>query len=381
MNTLTPDNSTARIECVRELPQFWALEPLYRRLYQESESHNPFLSWEWLASWVEIYQDRIELAVYLVHYFDETIGILPLYRMRPSQSVSRVSDQLRFLGDQYVSSEYLDLIAAPQHVMLVTQILLTQILLSTNHSTSLFLDDVAETSPLLINLSRLSRKHGFLYSIQRKNVCPVLDLQESEPKSESVCQQYKLGAAKLQQLLKKFGGQVELVENISQVSAQLDELFILHQKNWQGRGENGSFINEQKRQFYHLFASRFYACGWLNMFSLRISNTTVAAFIGFTSQEVFYFLQSGTDPEWGKYSVGTVAFYQILQALQTRGVRWVDFLRGNEAYKYRWGARARFTYSLQIYPASLQIFPTFLYHQAKVKVKSVLQFNKWGKMK
>jgi CelD/BcsL family acetyltransferase involved in cellulose biosynthesis len=55
---------------------------------------------------------------------------------------------------------------------------------------------------------------------------------------------------------------------------------------------------------------------------------------------------SGFDPEWARYSLGTLLIAFAIERAIDEGCREFDFLRGREQYKYGWGAVNRATVRL-----------------------------------
>jgi CelD/BcsL family acetyltransferase involved in cellulose biosynthesis len=56
-----------------------------------------------------------------------------------------------------------------------------------------------------------------------------------------------------------------------------------------------------------------------------------------------------SDPAFSKQSVGTVLQWKALQYLIERGYNEYDFLRGPEAYKYRWDAGSVYHQRIRIW--------------------------------
>jgi len=59
---------------------------------------------------------------------------------------------------------------------------------------------------------------------------------------------------------------------------------------------------------------------------------------GFSWKDVLAFYQIGWEARWARRSMGSVLIYHALRIAAANGVRTFDFLRGAEAYKYRFGA-------------------------------------------
>jgi len=89
-------------------------------------------------------------------------------------------------------------------------------------------------------------------------------------------------------------------------------------------------------------ATQFQQAGWLRLFYLSIDGATVAALYCFSFKNRGYYYIGGFDPAYSKMSVGTVLTGHALAAMAEEGCREFDFLRGAEAYKYRWGCSDRF---------------------------------------
>jgi CelD/BcsL family acetyltransferase involved in cellulose biosynthesis len=114
------------------------------------------------------------------------------------------------------------------------------------------------------------------------------------------------------------------------LDADLDILFDLHRRRWEGRPSHFSEQEEFHREFAALAQQR----GWLRLWFLELDGEPVAAWYGFRSGGVEYFYQAGRDPH-SQGSPGFVLFcHTIRQALED-GVHEYRLLRGDEAYKYR----------------------------------------------
>jgi CelD/BcsL family acetyltransferase involved in cellulose biosynthesis len=62
---------------------------------------------------------------------------------------------------------------------------------------------------------------------------------------------------------------------------------------------------------------------------------------GFWWKDTFAAYQSGWHPRFARDSMGSVLVLHALERAGEDGARTFDFLRGNEPYKYRFGARDR----------------------------------------
>ena len=68
------------------------------------------------------------------------------------------------------------------------------------------------------------------------------------------------------------------------------------------------------------------------------NDRVIGVLYGFWWRDTFSAYQSGWDPAWARFSLGTILVYQAIRAAGNHGARSFDFLRGAEPYKYRFGA-------------------------------------------
>jgi len=119
----------------------------------------------------------------------------------------------------------------------------------------------------------------------------------------------------------------------------MEDFFHLHQRRWRSRWMPGAFADRRSREYHLRVASQLLDAGRLRLHTLRVDSAPVASLYCFaTTTESFYYL-GGFDPEYAKFSPGTVlTAHAIRHAIEHDRSSRFDFLRGNESYKYKWGA-------------------------------------------
>jgi CelD/BcsL family acetyltransferase involved in cellulose biosynthesis len=70
----------------------------------------------------------------------------------------------------------------------------------------------------------------------------------------------------------------------------------------------------------------------------RHDGAVTGVLYGFWWKDTFAAYQWGWDPAWARFSMGSVLTYHAIRLAACAGARTLDFLRGTEAYKYRFGA-------------------------------------------
>jgi CelD/BcsL family acetyltransferase involved in cellulose biosynthesis len=111
----------------------------------------------------------------------------------------------------------------------------------------------------------------------------------------------------------------------------LDTLFRLHAASW----GNASSFGGPRAAFHRAFAHRAFESGWLRLWLLELDGRAVAALYGFRVGGSESFFQSGRDPAFERESIGSVLIAHAVRTALDDGVCECNFLRGHEAYKYR----------------------------------------------
>jgi CelD/BcsL family acetyltransferase involved in cellulose biosynthesis len=79
--------------------------------------------------------------------------------------------------------------------------------------------------------------------------------------------------------------------------------------------------------------------GTIRLAFLGVAGRQVAAGVWFETADSLLYFNAGVDPDARDLSPGIVLTARVIERAITAGKRRVDFLRGNEPYKYVWGAR------------------------------------------
>ena len=95
--------------------------------------------------------------------------------------------------------------------------------------------------------------------------------------------------------------------------------------------------------------------GWLRLYVLWLNGRPAASY-GFKYGPVFYFYQSGLDPEFEKQSVGLVTMGLAIRKAIEEGVEEYDLLHGDEPYKFLWSRQVRELTRLELYPPQMRGF-------------------------
>jgi CelD/BcsL family acetyltransferase involved in cellulose biosynthesis len=129
------------------------------------------------------------------------------------------------------------------------------------------------------------------------------------------------------------------------VLPMLETLLALNAGRWGG-------LDEAARRFHHAAAPWLLAAGLLRLAQLRIGGAVAAGCYALADggQRLMFYL-IGFDPAFAAASPGSLLIGAMLDAALAEGRTEADFLRGNEAYKYAWGARDRHNAACRLTPS------------------------------
>lgn len=331
---------------------FARLEQAWQGLLMRSRTNSVFLSWEWLFSWWQHFGEGHELAIKLIDYHGELIGIAPLFIENARVQGLLSMRILQWLGIGAVGSDYLDLIAAPGYEHLVAQALCQQLIREQSHWDLMRLSEILHDSPTLTDLRAQFDGNNFEYLAGREYTCPYIDLRgqswESYQESLSSNMRYNL-RRRAKQVFNQQKAQLHYCERAEDVAQFLGEIFALHNKRWIERGGSDGFDGEQVQAFHNTVAARLFARDYLRLYLLKIEDKAVAGIYGIEYGDTFSFYQSGFDPAFDRFSVGMVLMGETIKNAIARRCSIYDFLHGVEEYKFKWTQLVRQTVTLQFY--------------------------------
>ena len=181
---------------------------------------------------------------------------------------------------------------------------------------------------------------GWTLNVDREDVCPVVTLPLDADMDGYLS---SIGKKERHEIRRKVR-RAEAVGEVRLEDAQhpLDDLeaFIdLHQRKW---GATGLFPDTpggaQSRVLFRRLFELHGDDGPLRLAFLSVGGRRIAAGIHFETPDGYLFYNMGVDPDARDLSPGVLMIHALIARALASGVRRLDFLRGNEPYKYEWGA-------------------------------------------
>ncbi len=308
-------------------------EPAWNALVARTVLPVPFLTWQFQTTWWRAFGDGARLE--LLGFQDGAgawVGALPLYEAHADDG----RPVLRLVGGVDVADS-LDVVALAGHEEAVWKAALPT--LAAAEAPSLDLRPVPAASPTVTLLPELARAVGLQCRIAREDRCPVIELPGS-------WDAYLAGLSgkdrhELRRKLRRAGGarpRVETARTPAGVAALMDSFLALHRKSKVGKAR---FMDARMEAFFRDVGAALAAAGWAALWLLWLEDQPAAAVFCLEYAGTVGLYNSGFDPAARALSPGVVLIARTIEDAIARGFRRYDFLRGEEPYKYGFGAVPR----------------------------------------
>ena len=206
------------------------------------------------------------------------------------------------------------------------------------------------TDALATAFGRREVQEGWTLNIEREDVCPVIRLPEGADFERYLSTLGKKERHEVRRKVRRSESKepVDLIES-ADPAVDLDEFIDLHQRRW---GERGLFPNTvggaQGRVFVRRLFELFGAATsgpdaiadhpTVHLGFLTVGGRRIGAEIHFETAGSVLYYNAGIDPDAKALSPGVLLLERLVRRAIERGKCRVDLLRGDEPYKYEWGA-------------------------------------------
>ncbi len=324
-----------RIEAHLEPGGFWALRPEWNGLVQRSHHNNLFLTWEWQTTWWKhLGEGSLLLLGFRVDDDGRLIGIAPLFH-----TVTETGETiLRIVGCRDVS-DYLDLIVESGQEAAVYEALLDYL-----EGDALAWDladfcNIPQASQALVTLREMAEARGYQTLVEVEDVCPIITLPNTW--EDYLYMLDKKQRHEVRRKLRKADREAEtrflIVGPDQDLQAEMQHFVDLHQKS---APEKDAFMDPIMQAFFFDAAQILQAQGWLQLAFVQMDGQRAATLLNFDYGDSILVYNSGYDPaQFSQLSPGVVVTARCIEHAISSGRESFDFLRGDEVYKYRFGAQ------------------------------------------
>jgi CelD/BcsL family acetyltransferase involved in cellulose biosynthesis len=181
---------------------------------------------------------------------------------------------------------------------------------------------------------------GWTLNVEREDVSPAVSLPADSEMETYLGTLGKKDRHEIRRKVRRAEAIGEIVlDDSTDPLADLDGFIDLHQKKW---GADGLFPDTpggaQSRVLFRRLFELHGVDGPLRLAFLSVGGRRIAAGIHFETRDGYLYYNAGVDPDAFDLSPGVLLVYSLIERALASGVRRLDFLRGNESYKYAWGA-------------------------------------------
>ena len=243
-------------------------------------------------------------------------------------------------------SDYLDLIAPADRNAEACEALL-QAVESEPEVRGLDLYNLPETSPTLASMETVAAARGWRVAREALSPCPVVSLHGGW--EGYLARLDKKQRHELRRKLRRADEapekvELRLVTQSDDIQAEMDSFLALMVLGT----DKARFLQPAMRWQFTALTHAAFRCGCLLLAFLDVGGVPAAAYWNFDYGDRLWIYNSGLNPAFASLSPGWVLMGRLIRWAIDAGRTEVDFLRGNESYKYHLGGVARSIYRLTI---------------------------------
>ena len=309
---------------------FVSLRPEWEALEERAAEDNIFLSYLWQHSW---WQDLGEGDLDIVTFRDQgrMVGLAPTYREKVGGFPA-----VRFGGGLEVS-DYLGILVEPGYETAVGRAFLEHCLES--HGLVMDFHFLRSDGVTVRLLTAAARDMDRRYRLEDEEVSPRIELTgDWETYVAGLGKKHRHELRRKRRRLEDAGGWTIAETSPETLAVDLESFFELHAKSSRAKED---FLTDDVKRFFRHICHHLQEAGWLSLRSLQFKGRPVAAVLGFVYRGKLLLYNSGYDPAENALSPGFVMMSEEVRLAIEEGMSEVDFLRGDEKYKYDLGAVAR----------------------------------------
>lgn len=323
-------------EILRTTASLEALAPEWRRLWQQCETATPFQSPDWLLPWWQAFAPGA-LRTIAVRKDGRLVGLAPLYRESGAHGA-------RLLPLGISLSDYCDILLEPLHASAAADAIAAA-LAEMGDIDAVSWNELSDGACA----SLLAAPDGWRAVPGSGSVCPVAALPKNGGSLKSKISSSRWRHLRTARNRAARRGEANIFSGDEEnANLLLSELVRLHTAAWRQRGLPGVFCDERVAQFHRAALPRLMRQRLVRLYALRIGGIIAAVYYGFQHRRRAYAYLSGYDPDFAFESPAAILIAHAMEQAICEGAQQFDFLRGQEAYKYEWGAADRSNAQLQL---------------------------------
>jgi CelD/BcsL family acetyltransferase involved in cellulose biosynthesis len=321
---------------------FDELQDEWLHLLTQMPFQSVFFTPQWQSAWWRHFGAGHQLHLVTVRSASgELQGLAPL--MITSEAAA--APRLQCIGDLDLC-DYFDVLLAPGQRQAAGEALVRHLIERLDEGLELCLSNLSRTSVVATFLPDALTAQGLMFEMDQIETCPTISLPDD-------WDAYLAGLRgkdrhEMRRKIRRASAAARLdysvAADMADLEADLEAFFTLHRLSLQD--DKQDFMTETTAAFFRDMAHQLWQQGWFELACLRADGVPVAALCCFTFGSTYAAYNAGYHPDYSHLSAGIVLFANRIQDAIARRFTCFDFLRGDEPYKYRFGATDRPIYQL-----------------------------------
>jgi CelD/BcsL family acetyltransferase involved in cellulose biosynthesis len=334
MSILSP---ILKVDRVAEHARFIRLKEEWNELLFHSGQDSPFLTHQWFDAWWRSFGKNKKLEILL--FRDERNFIVGLAPLMVSEG------SLSFMANHEVT-DYCDFVSREEYRARFYGVLLDWLQKNSSDFSGIEFMNIPAASPSLSELPRLASSYGFAWEMKEIEVVPSVALPDAYGKFIQGLD--RKNRHELRRKIRKLEStgpvRIERIMDPSATTAAILEFISLHRKS--SSSKQDFWKQEGISKFFQILASFFSSENWIEFYFLSVGDRLIGGLVNFLYKDTLFLYNVAYDRAFSSLSPGFYLFDQAIEKAIEEGRKTADFLRGDEKYKYFFGAKDSRIYSL-----------------------------------
>jgi dTDP-4-amino-4,6-dideoxygalactose transaminase/CelD/BcsL family acetyltransferase involved in cellulose biosynthesis len=290
-----------------------------------------YLTSSWVSNWLRYLGKKHKTFIFTVWAGGNPVSIFPLATKK-----SFFLKKLEFIGGD--EGDYLDFAFDINHKEECTEAFLSFLKEKKKDWDVCDLKDFSEESQHYEIFDGFIKRYEWKTTLLNTWKCPYLKIDgdwDGFLKRHGRKFQYNIKRERKQ--LEGLGKVVfKKVETQEGLKRYLPEIFEVHKRRWNGFYISSKFSQPEGQKFYSGIAKDYLAKEMLRLDLLLLNEKVIAFSYSFQWSGRYFYYTPGYDPDYAKYSPGTILLMHILEDAFKSGIKEFDFSKGELRYKSHW---------------------------------------------
>jgi CelD/BcsL family acetyltransferase involved in cellulose biosynthesis len=335
------------IRLIKDGEGFASLEPFWNQLVRASVASTCHSTFEWLFTWWRHFSADKRLLLIAAYEDGMLAGLAPLYVDEHSDGFR----DLHFIGQGL--SDYADLIT-PRDRPNVAESLVSAVLDLRSSWDGMDLEEIPARSPNKAFLDSAIEADNIPAAWQRTVRCPYLPIETGwEEFYGTMGKGFRHEVRnKLNRWNSRGSGRIEgfelrYVDRREVDSMFVDEVVSLSERRRSFDGHRSPFLNHPDQEFLREVLPLMGRRNQLRAGELRSGDTLLAFMLAFHWEGTASTWNTQYEPAFAAFSLGRIVLVRFAEQRFREGCHELDFMRGEEPYKFQWTALSRTNLTLR----------------------------------